>query len=104
MPTIPRWRVTCRSPSTRSRDDERGAVIVVSPFAAGGGGENRTSVVVRCDRDNQGLSNTVVAMIAGNRVHALAEPAQLFTGPPLLTRSPRSNLMRRQRGAVIFNP
>jgi len=46
---------------------QRGDVVVVAfPFISGGGGKNRPALVVQCDRDNQRLSNTIVAMITGN--------------------------------------
>ncbi len=61
---------------------KRGDVVIVAfPFATGGGGKNRPAVVVQCDRDNQRLSNPVVAMITGNIRYAHSEPTQLLIDP-----------------------
>jgi mRNA interferase MazF len=60
----------------------RGDVVLVAfPFATGAGGKNRPAVIVQCDRDNQRLSNTIVAMITGNVRFAQSEPAQLLVDP-----------------------
>lgn len=60
----------------------RGDVVIVAfPFTTGGAGKNRPAVVVQCDRDNQRLSNTIVAMITGNTSYALSEPTQLLMDP-----------------------
>jgi mRNA-degrading endonuclease toxin of MazEF toxin-antitoxin module len=56
-------------------------VIVAFPYATGGGGKNRPALVVQCDRDNQRLSNTIVAMITGNTRYAQTEPTQLLIDP-----------------------
>lgn len=56
-------------------------VIVAFPYSTGGGGKNRPAVVIQCDRDNQRLSNTIVAMITGNINFASSEPAQLLIDP-----------------------
>jgi mRNA interferase MazF len=61
---------------------KRGDVVIVAfPFATGGGGKNRPAVAIQCDRDNQRLSNTVVAMITGNIRYAQSEPTQLLIDP-----------------------
>lgn len=60
----------------------RGDVVIVAfPFVSGGAGKNRPAVVVRCDRDNQRLSNTIVAMVTGNVRFAQTEPTQLLIDP-----------------------
>jgi mRNA interferase MazF len=60
----------------------RGDVVIVAfPFATGGGGKNRPAVVIQCDRDNQRLSNTIIAMITGNTTYAQSEPTQLLIDP-----------------------
>lgn len=59
----------------------RGDVVIVEfPFADGGRGKNRPALVVQHDRDNQRLTNTVVAMISGNVRHA-GEPTQVLVDP-----------------------
>jgi len=46
---------------------KRGDIVVVAfPYVAGGGGKQRPALVIQCDRNNQRLSNTIVAMITGN--------------------------------------
>jgi mRNA interferase MazF len=60
----------------------RGDIVVVAfPYVTGGGGTNRPALVVQCDRDNQRLSNTIVAMITGNTRSAQTEPTQLLVDP-----------------------
>lgn len=61
---------------------QRGDVVIVAfPFVSGGGGKNRPALVVQCDRDNQRLGNTIVAMIMGNVRYAQSEPTQLLIDP-----------------------
>ena len=56
----------------------RGDVVLVSfPFSGGAGGKIRAALVVQNDRDNQRLTNTIVAMITGQTRRA-PEPSQLF--------------------------
>ena len=60
----------------------RGHIVIVAfPYVTGGAGKNRPALVVQCDRDNQRLSNTIVAMITGNTRYAQAEPTQLLIDP-----------------------
>jgi mRNA-degrading endonuclease toxin of MazEF toxin-antitoxin module len=60
----------------------RGDVILVSfPFVSGGGGKNRPALVVQCDRNNQRLQNTIVAMFTGNVRLATTEPTQILIDP-----------------------
>src|SRR3954454_21237027 len=60
----------------------RGDIVIVAfPYVSGGGGKNRPALVVQCDRDNQRLSNTIVAMITGNTRYAQTEPTQLLIDP-----------------------
>jgi mRNA-degrading endonuclease toxin of MazEF toxin-antitoxin module len=47
----------------------------------GGGGKIRPALVGQCDRDNQRLSNTIVAVITGNTRYAQTEPTQLLINP-----------------------
>ncbi|MGD9858032.1 MAG: type II toxin-antitoxin system PemK/MazF family toxin [Planctomycetaceae bacterium] len=59
----------------------RGDVVIVEfPYADGHRGKNRPALVVQNDRDNQRLTNTVVAMISGNTRYA-SEPTQLLIDP-----------------------
>jgi mRNA-degrading endonuclease toxin of MazEF toxin-antitoxin module len=61
---------------------QRGDIVIVAfPYVTGGGGKNRPALVVQCDRDNQRLSNTIVAMITGNTRYAQTEPTQLLIDP-----------------------
>jgi mRNA interferase MazF len=61
---------------------QRGDIVIVAfPYATGGGGKNRPALVVQCNRDNQRLSNTIVAMISGNVRYAQAGPTQLLIDP-----------------------
>lgn len=45
-----------------------------------GGGKNRPALIVQHDRDNQRLTNTVVAMISGNVRHA-GQSTQVLVDP-----------------------
>ena len=59
----------------------RGDIVIVQfPYVDGRRGKNRPALVVQNDRDNQRLTNTVVAMISGNVRHA-AQPTQLPVDP-----------------------
>jgi mRNA interferase MazF len=61
---------------------KRGDVVVVAfPYATGGGGKHRPALVVQSDRNNQRLSNTIVAMITGNIRLAAMEPTQVLIDP-----------------------
>jgi mRNA interferase MazF len=61
---------------------KRGDIVIVAfPFATGGGGKNRPALVIQGDRNNQRLSNTIVAMITGNTRLAGTEPTQLLIDP-----------------------
>ncbi len=55
-------------------------VVVEIPYVQGRGGKRRPALVVQNDRDNQRLTNTIVAMISGNIEHA-REATQLFIDP-----------------------
>ena len=58
---------------------QRGDVVIVAfPFVTGGRGKNRPALVIQSDRNNQRLSNTIVAMISGNTRLATTEPTQLL--------------------------
>lgn len=57
------------------------AVVVAFPYVSGGAGKSRPALIVQCDRDNQRLTNTVVAMITGNVRFARTEPTQLLVDP-----------------------
>jgi mRNA-degrading endonuclease toxin of MazEF toxin-antitoxin module len=60
----------------------RGDVVVVQfPYQDGTRGKNRPALVIQCDRNNQRLQNTVVAMITGNIQRVQAEPTQLLIDP-----------------------
>src|SRR3712207_1856976 len=60
---------------------KRGDVVIVQfPYVDGSRGKNRPAVVVQNDRDNQRLTNTVIAMITGNTRFA-HEPTQLLLDP-----------------------
>lgn len=60
---------------------KRGDVVIVEfPYVDGGRGKNRPALIIQNDRDNQQLTNTVIAMISGNIRHA-SEPTQLLVDP-----------------------
>jgi mRNA-degrading endonuclease toxin of MazEF toxin-antitoxin module len=60
----------------------RGDVVIVSfPYVGGSGSKNRPAVVVQCDRLNNKLQNTVVAMITGNTRLVGKEPTQFLIDP-----------------------
>jgi mRNA interferase MazF len=59
----------------------RGDVVIVEfPYTDGRRGKNRPALIVQNDRDNQRLTNTIVAMISGNVRHA-AESTQVLIEP-----------------------
>jgi mRNA-degrading endonuclease toxin of MazEF toxin-antitoxin module len=61
---------------------KRGDIVVVCfPYVTGRAGKNRPALVIQCDRNNQRLSNTIVAMITGNISLATTEPTQLLIDP-----------------------
>jgi mRNA interferase MazF len=55
----------------------RGDVVIVDWPFVGGGSKPRPALVVQNDRDNNRLTNTVVAMIT-SRTHRAHEPTQLL--------------------------
>jgi mRNA interferase MazF len=60
----------------------RGDVVIARfPYAGGAGSKVRPAVVIQCDRLNQKLSNTLLAMITGNTRLAGTEPAQFLVDP-----------------------
>src|SRR2546422_7165205 len=61
---------------------KRGDVVVLDfPFVGGGAGKTRPAVVVQCDRLNQKLDNTIVAMVTGNISLVGKEPTQFLIDP-----------------------
>jgi mRNA-degrading endonuclease toxin of MazEF toxin-antitoxin module len=61
---------------------KRGDVVVLDfPFVGGGAGKSRPAVVVQCDRLNNKLENTIVAMITGNISLIGKEPTQFLIDP-----------------------
>src|SRR5947209_5077126 len=56
-------------------------VIVQFPYVGGGAGKTRPAVVVQCDRLNQQIQNTVVAMVTGNLRLIGREPTQFLVDP-----------------------
>ena len=60
---------------------KRGDVVIVEiPYVEGHGGKKRPALVVQNNRDNQRLTNTIVAMISGNVEH-VGEATQLLVDP-----------------------
>jgi mRNA-degrading endonuclease toxin of MazEF toxin-antitoxin module len=60
----------------------RGDVVIVRfPYAGGKGAKVGTAVVVQCDRLNQKLHNTLLAMITGNTRLVGKEPTQFLIDP-----------------------
>ena len=75
-----------RSPATSLQEAgavmRRGDIVIVAfPYVTGGAGKNRPALVVQCDRDNQRLSNTIVAMITSNTRYTQAEPTLVLIDP-----------------------
>jgi mRNA interferase MazF len=59
----------------------RGSIVIVDfPFASGAAAKKRPALVIQNNRDNQRLSNTIVAMITGNTSRA-AEATHLLIDP-----------------------
>jgi len=57
----------------------RGDVVLVDfPFSTGGGSKVRPAVVVQNDRDNQRLTNVIIAMITSHTARAESEATQLL--------------------------
>lgn len=57
-------------------------VIAVFPYVGGGGAsKNRPAVVVQCDRLNNQIRNTLVAMVTGNTRLVGREPTQFLIDP-----------------------
>lgn len=60
----------------------RGDVVIVAfPYVGGTGSKNRPAAVVQCDRLNNKLQNTIVAMITGNTRLVGKEPTQFLIDP-----------------------
>jgi mRNA interferase MazF len=60
----------------------RGDVVIVAfPYVGGGSSKNRPAVVVQCDRLNNQIQNTLVAMITGNTRLVGREPTQFLIDP-----------------------
>ena len=56
-------------------------VIARFPYAGGSGAKVRPAVVVQCDRLNQQIHNTLLAMITGSTRLVTVEPTQLLIDP-----------------------
>jgi mRNA interferase MazF len=60
----------------------RGDVVVaVFPYVDGSARKNRPAVVVQCDRLNNQIQNTIIAMITGNTSLVGQEPTQFLIDP-----------------------
>jgi len=60
----------------------RGDIVLLQfPFASGTGMKVRPGLVIQCNRNNQRLANTIVAMITSVVRHAASEPTQLLIDP-----------------------
>jgi mRNA-degrading endonuclease toxin of MazEF toxin-antitoxin module len=57
------------------------AVIARFPYAGGQGYKVRPAVVIQCDRLNQQIQNTLLAMITGNTRLVGREPTQFLVDP-----------------------
>ena len=58
---------------------KRGDVVLVQfPFSDGSRGKRRPALVVQCDRNNNRLANTIIAMISTNISLADIEPTQFL--------------------------
>lgn len=67
---------------------KRGDIVIVAfPYVDGRRGKNRPALIVQNDRDNQRLTNTIVAMISGN-IRNAGEPTQLLIDPSTPEGSP----------------
>ena len=61
---------------------KRGDVVLARfPYVGGAGSKNRPAVVVKCDRLNGKIRNTVLAMITGNLRLVSTEPTQFLIDP-----------------------
>lgn len=61
---------------------KRGDVVIVEfPFVGGSGFKNRPAIVVQCDRLNNKLSDTIVAMVTGTIRYIGKEPSQFLVDP-----------------------
>lgn len=56
-------------------------VIARFPYVGGSGFKVRPAVVVQCDRLNQQIDNTIVAMVTGNLKLVRSEPTQFLIDP-----------------------
>jgi len=56
-------------------------VIARFPYAGGRGYKVRPAVVIQCDRLNQQIQNTLLAMITGNTRLVRSEPTQFLIDP-----------------------
>ena len=56
-------------------------VLVLFPFSDGKQSKKRPALVVQCDRNNERLQDTIIAMITGNIERARKEPTQLLIDP-----------------------
>src|SRR5207253_1509069 len=60
----------------------RGDVVIARfPYAGGTGSKVRPAVVVQCDRLNNQIQNTLLAMITGNTRLVGTEPTQFLIDP-----------------------
>ena len=60
---------------------QRGDVVIARfPYAGRTGVKIRPAIVVQCDRLNQQIENTILAMITGNTRLAGVEPTQRLSG------------------------
>jgi len=61
---------------------QRGDVVVATfPYVGGEASKNRPAVVVQCNRLNQQIHNTIVAMVTGNIRLVGREPTQFLIDP-----------------------
>ena len=61
---------------------KRGDIVILNfPFVGGAQGKTRPAVVVQCDRLNQKIDNSIVAMNTGNVKLAGKEPTQFLIDP-----------------------
>ncbi len=60
----------------------RGDVVIATfPYVGGGASKNRPAVVVQCDRLNNQIRNTILAMVTGNTRLIGKEPTQFLIDP-----------------------
>jgi mRNA-degrading endonuclease toxin of MazEF toxin-antitoxin module len=60
----------------------RGDIVIARfPYVGGSGNKVRPAVVVQCDRLNNQIQNTLLAMITGNIRLAAKEPTQFLIDP-----------------------